>query len=94
MKLRRVFGEAEFLEEIQDSPVRHTYPEFERLVRIKEGKKSYSTHRIPKTEDKTLVKCVLEYLNATSDNSERTGNWCIYCPDKGVCLSAYEEKNN
>ena len=94
MKLRRVFGEAEFLEEIQDSPVRHTYPEFERLVRIKEGKKSYSTHRIPKTEDKTLVKCVLEYLNATSDNSERTGNWCIYCPDKGVCLSAYQEKNN
>lgn len=94
MMLRKVFGEAEFFEELQDSPVRHNYPEFERLVRIKEGKKSYSTHRVPKTEDKELVKCVLDYLNSTGDSFERAGTWCVFCPDKGVCLSAFEEKKN
>lgn len=92
MELRKVFGEAEFFEELQDSPVRHNYPEFERLVRIKEGKKSYSTHRVPKAEDKELVRCVLDYLNTTGDNFERAGNWCVFCPNKGVCLSAFEEK--
>ncbi len=92
MALRKTFGTAEFMEDLQDLPKRHKYPDFEQLSTIKQDKKSYSVHST-KTENSALIGCVLNYLNETDSNYERAGSWCAYCPDNGICLAAYEEKN-
>ena len=93
MALRKTFGTAEFLEDLQDLPRRHQYPDFEQLSTIKKDKKSYSVHST-KNENGALVRCVLHYLNETDSNYERVGSWCVFCPDNGICLSAYKEKRN
>lgn len=92
MELRRTFGTAEFFEDLQEPPQKHHYSVFENLATIKQGKKSYSTHRIPKTEEKILINCVTNYLNESDKNYDRTGSWCMYCPDKEICLSPYTEQ--
>lgn len=91
MALRKTFGTAEFLEDLQDLPRKHKYPDFEQLSSIKQDKKSYSVHST-KNENKALISCVLNYLNESDSNYERAGSWCAYCPDNGICLAAYEEK--
>ena len=91
MALRKTFGTAEFLEDLQDLPRKHHYPDFEQLATIKQDKKSYSVHST-KNENSTLIGCVLNYLNETDSNYERAGSWCAFCPDNGICLAAYEEK--
>ncbi len=92
MDLRKMFGGAEFLEDLQDLPARHKYPQFEQLAKIKDGKKSYSTHSVPKNESKALLECTIDYLNDVGNNAERAGSWCAFCPDNGICLAAYEDK--
>ena len=92
MALRKIFGTAEFLEDLWNLPKRHEYTEFERLATMKQDKKSYSLHSVKKAEDSSLVRCVLDYLNESDRNFERAGSWCAFCPDNGICLSAYNEK--
>lgn len=92
MALRKTFGSAEFLEDLQELPRKHKYPDFEQLSTIKQDKKSYSVHST-KNENNTLISCILHYLNETDNNFERAGSWCVYCPDNGICLAAFKEKN-
>lgn len=91
MQLRKTFGNAEFFEDLQNLPEEHYYSKFEQLARTKNDQKSYSTHSVPKTENKELIDCMLNYLNEVDNNLERPGTWCLYCPDKGVCLSSFRD---
>lgn len=91
MLLRKTFGDAWFKEALQDSPDKHMYDEFDQLITIDESNTVYSTHKVPKTEDKDLLKCTLNYLNETSDNYERVGSWCIFCPNKNLCLESFAQ---
>ena len=92
MAFRKIFGKAEFLEELNNLPRLHKYPDFEKLSTIKQDKKSYSLHRA-KNENSALIGCVLHYLNETDSNFEHAGSWCAFCPDKGICLAAYQERD-
>ncbi len=91
MQFRRIFGYAEFLEDLQELPEKHLYKAFENLTSIKEGKKSYSVHSVPKVEDKQLSNSLLKYINESEDNNEHVGSWCIYCSDKDICMASYAE---
>lgn len=91
MLLRKTFGDAWFKEDLQDSPERHMYDAFEQLTSIDDGKKVYSTHRVPKTEDKNLLNCTLDYLNEADSNCERVGSWCVFCSNKNLCLESFAQ---
>ena len=51
----------------------------------------YSTHKVPKEEDKQLIRCTLNYLNDTDGNMERVGSWCVFCPNKNLCLESFAQ---
>ena len=91
MEFRRIFGNAEFFEDLQKLPRNHTYEAFENLAKVKDGKKSYSVHSVPKTENKQLTDCVLKYINESAENAYHAGSWCMYCPDRNICLASYKE---
>lgn len=91
MHLRKTFGDAWFKEDLKDSPEKHMYAAFEALTSIEDGKKVYSTHRAPKVEDKRLVQATLSYLNDEDSNFERVGSWCVFCPNKNLCLESFAQ---
>lgn len=91
MQLKRTFGNAMFSEKLQDLPARHEYDAFERLAKVEEDKKSYSTHSVSRTEDKQLIECALKYINDSDSNMERVGSWCTYCTDKNICLEPFAQ---
>lgn len=92
MQLRKTFGDAWFKEDLQDVPSKHKYVAFEELTSFEEGKKVYSTHKVPaKEEDKRLVQCTLAYLNEADGNMERVGSWCVFCPNKNLCLESFAQ---
>ena len=91
MDLRRTFIKAKFFDDLQDLPGKHKYPIFEGLSSIEEGKKTHSVHSVPQKEDKKLTASVLDYLNETEENIKQVGSWCMYCPDKDICLESYAE---
>ena len=91
MQLKRTFGNAMFSENLQDLPSRHEYEAFERLAKVEKEKKSYSTHSVPRTEDKQLIECTLKYINDSDSNMERVGSWCTYCADKNICLKPFAQ---
>ena len=91
MQLRKTFGDAWFKEDMQDIPEKHRYAEFEGLTTIEDGKKVYSTHKVPKVEDKKLIQATLHYLNNVDENLERVGNWCVFCPNKNLCLESFAQ---
>ena len=86
MDLRRAFIKAKFFDDLQDSPSIHRYPAFENLSAIEEGKKTHSVHSAPTAENKQLSACMLDYINESNENVEQIGSWCMYCPDKDICL--------
>lgn len=93
MQLRKTFGDAWFKEDLQDSPPPHPYEPFEKLTGKEEGKKVYSTHSVPNAENKQLLQCTLDYINNQDDNLERVGEWCTFCPNKGICLEPFSVAN-
>lgn len=94
MGLRKKFGMAKFYEELQKLPPKHIYDVFENLSVVEDGKKTYSTHSIPKAENKEFLECLLRYINDSEDNLERPGSWCVCCADKNICLNPYAEGRN
>lgn len=94
MGFRKIFGGAEFLEDVQKLPVEHAYKEFESLAKIEDEKKKYSAHSIPKVENKPLIACALRYINESDTNLEHVGSWCTYCSDNNICLRSYAENRN
>lgn len=91
MFLRKTFGDAWFKEDIQDAPKRHLYDCFDKMTTVEDGKMVYSTHKVPKVEDKQLISCTLNYLNDMDGNMERVGSWCVFCPNKNLCLESYAQ---
>lgn len=91
MLLRKTFGDAWFKEDIQDAPERHLYDCFDKITTVEDGKIVYSTHKIPKVEDKQLISCTLNYLNDVDGNMERVGSWCVFCPNKNLCLESFAQ---
>lgn len=92
MQLRKAFGDAWFKEDLQDAPSKHKYVAFEELTSIEEGKKIYSTHKVPAEEkDKRLVQSTLAYLNEADENMERVGSWCVFCSNKNLCLESFAQ---
>lgn len=97
MLLRENFGNALFAENDQDYPEVHPFGVFESLTRREEGKKIYGLHDIPadgkKELSKKLLETTLKYLNESHENMARTGSWCIFCPNKGICLESFSANN-
>ena len=94
MQLRKTFGDAWFKEDLQDAPDGHPYEMFDRMVKIKDGMKIYSIHRVTKTEDEQLIQGMLKYINNNDTNMERVGEWCTYCSNKNICLAPYAAGKN
>lgn len=93
MQLRENFGNALFAENGQDYPEVHPYKAFENITKWEEGKKIYGLHDIPAYEKKELIEATLQYLNDTDENMARAGSWCVFCPNKGICLESYAAEN-
>lgn len=91
MLLRKTFGDAWFKENIQDAPERHLYDCFDKMTTVEDGKIVYSTHKVSKEEDKQLIRCTLNYLNDVDGNIERVGSWCVFCPNKNLCLESFAQ---
>lgn len=91
MQLRKTFGDAWFKEDLQDPPEKHMYSAFEGLTSVEEGKKVYSTHKVPREEDKKLIQSTLKYLNDADGNKERVGSWCVFCPNRNLCLESFAQ---
>ena len=72
-------------------PPKHEYDAFEELAEDRGDKRSYSTHKIPRTENKQLIECALRYINDSDCNMERVGSWCTYCADRNICLEAFAQ---
>lgn len=93
MLLRKNFGNALFAEEGQNCMEAHPFGIFESLTRWEEGKKIYMVHSIPVDEKKDLSKklidATLKYINDTDENMARTGSWCVFCPNRGICLESF-----
>ena len=97
MLLREIFGNALFVEDGQNYPESHPLGIFESLTRWKDGKKIYTVHSIPADENKDLSKklldATLKYINDIDENVARTGSWCVFCPNKGICLESFAAAN-
>lgn len=93
MQLRENFGNALFAENGQDYPKSHPYKTFENITRWEDGKKIYGLHDIPILEKKELIEATLQYLNDTDENMAHAGSWCVFCPNKGICLESYVVEN-
>lgn len=93
MQLRENFGNALFAENSQDYPAAHPYKAFERIAKWEEGKKIYGLHDIPAIETKELIDATLMYLNNADENMARAGSWCVFCPNKGICLESFAVEN-
>ena len=92
MQLRKTFGDAWFKEDLQDAPSKHMYVVFEELASFEEGKKIYSMHKVPpKEEDKRLAQSTLAYMNEADGNMERVGSWCVFCPNRNLCLESFAQ---
>lgn len=95
MSIRERFGKAKFSEELNGRQKRHSIEAFENKTEFevvkKEERKVYSLNKIPEQEDKPLSAGLIDYLNAPGDDA-RVGEWCIYCPDKAICLQPYIEQ--
>lgn len=93
MLLRENFGKALFAEDSQDYLTLHPYKAFEALSKWEEGKKIYGLHSIPANEKKDLLEATLMYLNDADENMARAGSWCMFCPNKGICLESFAAAN-
>lgn len=97
MLLRVNFGNALFAENGQDYPEAHPFGVFESLTKWEEGKKIYGLHDIPADEkkelSKKLIEATLKYLNESDENMARAGSWCVFCPNKGICLESFAANN-
>lgn len=93
MQLRGSFGNALFAENGQDYPAPHPYQAFERITKWEDGKKIYGLHDIPTNEKKDLIEATLTYLNESDENMARAGSWCVFCPNKGICLESFTTEN-
>ena len=93
MQLRENFGNALFAENGQDYPESHPYKAFENIAKWEEGKKIYGLHDIPAAERKDLIEATLAYLNDADDNMSHAGSWCVFCPNKGICLESFAAEN-
>lgn len=91
MLLRKTFGDAWFKENIQDAPKRHLYDYFDKMTTVEDGQIVYSTHKVSKEEDRQLIKCTLNYLNDIDENKERVGSWCVFCPNRNLCLESFAQ---
>lgn len=94
MQLRKTFGDAWFKEDLQDAPDGHPYEMFDRMVKIEDGMKIYSIHKVLKTEGEQLIQGMLNYINNNDTNMERVGEWCTYCSNKNICLAPYAAGKN
>ena len=94
MKMRQLFGQARFDVE---NPVPSTMDlpkAFENL--LKNHKKTYSLHALPKPEDRekapirdALLAATMNYLNNSSTPEQRVGDWCYNCGNRDICLRSY-----
>lgn len=95
MSIRERFGKAKFSEELNGRQKRHSIEAFENRTEFevvkKEERKVFSLNKIPEQEDNSLSAGLMGYLNAPGDDA-RVGEWCIYCPDKAICLQPYIEQ--
>ena len=86
------FGNAAFYISINDSEPQNPYREYEQLAQRKFPQKIYSYYSITNTrQSKQLQDEIKDYLNNTTaqENIPIPSDWCVYCPQKGVCVEPF-----
>jgi len=91
---RKYYGKARFDIDISEFEPKNAFLAFEQLAKRSYPSKSYKLHKLPKPEHGArlpLIRNTLDYLNGKvrKDNVANAGEWCIYCPSKGICCEPY-----
>lgn len=89
---RMAFGKALFNVSIIDSEPQNPYQGFERLAQRQFPQKTYSYYNIKNASSSIeLQNEIKDYLNKTTaqENISIPSDWCVYCPQKGVCVEAF-----
>lgn len=89
---RLAFGNATFSVSIVDSEPQNPYQSFEQLAQRQFPRKKYSYFPVKSSSRSIdLQKEMRDYLNNTSaqENITIPSDWCVYCPQKGVCVEAF-----
>lgn len=94
MKMRQLFGRARFDVENTASSAAELPGAFENL--LKNHKKTYSLHALPKPEERgkgpvrdALLAAAMDYLNHSATPEQRAGEWCYHCGNRDICLRSY-----
>lgn len=92
---RKHYGKARFDIDISEFEPKNPFAAFEQLTSRNYPNKSYQLHKLPKQESEgsghMLLSDTLDYLkdNARKDNAPNAGEWCVYCPSRGICIEPY-----
>lgn len=93
LKIRKLYGKAQFFVDVSEDEHISPYLEFEKLCRQQTGNiKEYSLHRIRDGEAmKPLIKDTMAYINEKSGEGKifNVGDWCQYCANRSTCLEPY-----
>ena len=96
VKARYAFGKATFQVSISDSEPQNPYPHFESLSDKQFPNKRYSYFPVVQAQNSSELKDeIKEYLNNTSakENIAIPSEWCVYCPQKGICVEPFQYDN-
>lgn len=95
MATRRLFGKAWFSVDLSESVPINPYPSFEKMATVRNGKKEYSLHKLPKPENKQAVAALCADAkrffsqSSTKDTIAISSEWCTYCVHKGNCMNPF-----
>ena len=95
MAMRRLFGKAWFSADLSGSVPVNPYRSFEQIAAVRNGRKMYSLHKLPKPENAQAADALCadtkRFLNrsGTKDVMAISAEWCTYCVHKGNCLKPF-----
>lgn len=90
--IRRTFGKAKF--EIGVYLPSHPVSEYDNLIQLSENKRIYSLHNVDRSSSmgklRTGMNAFFDLPGNSGDYAMCYEAWCIYCPERNVCLKSYQ----
>ena len=90
--IRRTFGKAKF--EIGVYIPSHPVSEYDNLIQLSENKRIYSLHNVDRSSSmgklRTGMNDFFDLPGNSGDYAMCYEAWCIYCPERNVCLKSYQ----
>jgi hypothetical protein len=94
-EFRKCYGKAKFVMDISEFEPQNAFAAFEQLAKREYPQKMYSLHSLPGQKDtgaaSALLSNIRDYMEdrTRKDNAANVGEWCVYCPSKGICTEPY-----